>query len=120
MVEIPSLYELACHAYSDTDVPGYHEAFEQAMTEGEKPCLILLRGTAMIKEIPYKNGIISNPFVWRVAYVDEERFGLHGPLQNNRGEVAQVAVIEDHTCDPWGNAIFPPQLNVCRYNNLHG
>ena len=67
MVEIPSLYELACHAYDDTGVPGYQEAFEQAMMEGEKPCLILIRATALVEEIPYKGGIIRNPFVWRVA-----------------------------------------------------
>ena len=74
----------------------------------------------MVEEISYKDGIIKNPFVWRVAYVEEERFGLHGPLQNNRGDVAQVAVMEEHTCVSWRNAIFPPQMNVCRYNNLHG
>ena len=58
MVESPSLYELACHAYDTTGVPGYQEAFEQAMMEGEKPCLILIRATALVKEIPYKGGII--------------------------------------------------------------
>ena len=120
MVEIPSLYELACHAYDTTEVPGYQEAFEQAMMEGEKPCLILVRATAWVEEIPYKDGIIRNPFVWRVAYVDEERFGLHGPLQNNRGEVSQVAVIEEHTCDPWGNEISPTRMSLCRSNNLRG
>ena len=81
MVEIPSLYELACRAYSDTDIPGYQEAFEQAMTQGERPSLILLRINSLVELIPYQDGMIHNPFAWRVAYVNEELFGLHGPLQ---------------------------------------
>ena len=62
MAEIPSLYELACRAYSDTDIPGYQEAFQQAITRGEKPSLILLRINSLVEEIPYRDGMIPNPF----------------------------------------------------------
>ena len=96
MAEIPSLYKLACRAYNDTDIPGYKEAFEQAMTRGEKPSLVLLRINSLVEEIPYQNGMIPNPFAWRVAYVNEEMFALYGPLQNHNGDVSQMAVIEDH------------------------
>ena len=96
MVEIPSLYELACPAHSDTDIPGYQEAFQQAMTQGEKPSLVLLRINSLVEEIPYQDGTIPNPFAWRVAYVNEEMFALYGPLQNHNGDVSQMAVIEDH------------------------
>ena len=120
MVEIPSLYELACRAYSDTDIPGYQEAFEQAMTQGEKPSLILMRINSLVELIPYQDGMIHNPFAWRVVYVNEELFGLHGPLQNRNGEVSQVAVIEDRWCDYFGEPIFPPKLDATRYNNHYG
>ena len=55
-----------------------------------------------------------------MAYVNEELFGLHGPLQNHNGDVSQVAVIEDHWCNTYGNPISPPKLKVLRSNYLYG
>ena len=120
MVEIPSLYELACRAHSGTWMPGYQEAFDEAMSEGEKPCLILLRIASQVSEIPYGNERIPNTFMWRIAYMNEELFGLFGPLQRSHGEVSQVAVIEDYWEDCWGDELDEPELHVCRYHNLYG
>ena len=115
MVKIPSLYELACRAYSRTWMPGYQEAFKEAMLERERPCLILMRIASEVSEIPYGDSTIPNTFMWQVAYMNKELFGLYGPLQNFRGEISQVDVIEGHWEDCWDKELDLPQLNVCRW-----
>ena len=84
MVEIPSLYELACRAYNCTDIEGYQEAFDEAMSSGEKPCLILMKIRSGVSRFTYegedRNYEIQNPFCWRVVYVDESRFDVQGTL----------------------------------------
>ena len=119
MGEIPLFYELACQFYSRTRMPGYQEAFDKAMSEGEKPCLIILHIANKMPKIPYRNEYIQNLFIWRIAYMNEKLFGLHRPLQNSSGEISQVAVIEDHWETFRGRVICPPKLNVCQYDNLY-
>ena len=120
MGEIPSLYELACRAYSGTWILGYQEAFDKAMSEEEKPSLIIIRIASEVQEIPYNNDVIKNPFMWRIAYMNEELFGLNGPLQSQHGTVSQVAVIEDYWEDGWGDPYDTPELDVCQFNTLYG
>ena len=120
MVEIPSLYELACRAYSGTWMPGYQEAFDKAMSEEEKPCLILMRIESRYPEISFGDEKIKNVFSWRIAYMDEERFGTFGPLQGRYGHISQVAVIEDVWEDGWGNELEVPEMYACRYHTLYG
>ena len=80
MVEIPSLYELACKAYNGTDIPD-KSAFTSAMSQsqGENPSLIILRVASEVPRIPYnvpyEGYKIPNPFMWRIAYMNEDLFG---------------------------------------------
>ena len=66
MVEIPTLYKLACRAYSGTTIQGYQEAFEEAMKQGEKPCLLLMRVRSEVTEFTYGEAddeiVLPNPF----------------------------------------------------------
>ena len=116
MVEIPSLYELACQAYNGTDISDaeYKKAFADAMLEGEKPSLIILRVASKVHQIPYnipyKGYKIFNPFIWRIAYMNEELFGLNGPLENHLGKVSQVAIIEDCWEDNLGRRLESLEL----------
>lgn len=127
MVEIPSLYELACKAYNGTDIPdkNYKSAFTSAMSpsQGEKPSLILLRVASEVPRIPYnvpyEGYKIPNPFIWRIAYMNEDLFGQNGPLVNRRGDVTQVVVIEDCWEGVWGERLETPQLFPCRNNPFH-
>ena len=84
MVEISSLYELACWAYDCAGIPEYQEPFDKAMTSGEKPCLIPMKFRSGMSTFTYEgvdqNYEIQNPFCWRVVYVDKSRFGMNGPL----------------------------------------
>ena len=82
MVKIPSLYELACWAHSGTWMPGYQEAFDKAMLEGEKPCLILMRIASIVPEIPFGDKKIKNVFSWHIACMNKELFGMFEPLQD--------------------------------------
>ena len=119
MVEIPTLYEMACRAYSGTWMPGYQEAFDQAISMGEKPIIVLMRVESNYQEIPYADaprGIIRNPFIWRIAYVDETRFDTYGPLIGSNGTVSQVAIIEDE----WDTDPSTPTLRVERCHTLYG
>ena len=113
MVEIPSLYELVYRAYSKTWIPGYQEAFDKALSEGKKPCLILIWIASEVPKVPYRSTRIPNMFMWRVAYMKEELFGLFGPRQNRPREVSQVAVIKDSWEDYWGDELDEPELYVC-------
>ena len=49
MEEIPLLYKLACWAYSGTWITGYQKAFNKAILEGERPCLIIMRVTTIAR-----------------------------------------------------------------------
>ena len=122
MVEIPSLYELACRAYSGTEIQGYQEAFEDAMTQGEKPCLILMRIRNQVQEFTYGEAdeqvVLPNPFCWRIAYADETRFGMLGPLVGPNHHVSQVVVIEDRVTPSWVPWRDPPRLIAERYYKL--
>ena len=114
MVEIPSLYELACRAYNCTDIEGYQEAFDEAMTSGEKPCLILMKIRSGVNRFTYEgedqNYEIQNPFCWRVVYVDESRFGMQGTLIGPNRRVSQAAVLEDSIPPSWAHSDRPPKM----------
>ena len=122
MVEIPSLYELACRAFNETDISDaeYEDAFTDAMSEGEKPILIILQVASKVDQIPYNSlheGYhIFNPFIWRIAYMNEELFGLNGPVENHLGKHSQVAIIEDCWEDNWGSRLESPEL--CSYRGF--
>lgn len=45
---------------------------------------------------------------------------LHWPLQDSCGKICQVAVIEDHWEDGWGDELEIPELDVCWYNKFYG
>ena len=60
----------------------YQEAFDEAMMEGERPCLILIWIASEVPEVPYGSRRIQKTFMWRVAYMKEEIFSLFEPLQN--------------------------------------
>ena len=91
MNQIPTLYELCCRAYNgEVDFPGYADAFKAAMTADPKPSLILHRIVSKQPTVPFFRVLrdesvirshIPNPFIWRVAYVDERRF-VEGPRIN--------------------------------------
>ena len=68
MGDIPLLYKLVCQAYSGTWIPGYQQAFDKTMSEGERSCLIILRMACEVNKIPYRNKYIPNPFIWQVTY----------------------------------------------------
>ena len=116
MVEIPTLYELACRAFNGTDISNenYQSAFMDAMSRGEKPSLIIFWVASEVHRFPYQGYEMRNPFIWRIAYMDEECFGLNGPLEDHQGKVTQVAVIEDWWEDYWGRRIDSPELCSCR------
>ena len=121
MVEIPSLYELACRAYNCADIQGYQEAFAEAMTSGEKPCHILMQVRSEVDRFTYEgedqNFEIHNPFSWRVVYVDKSRFYMQGTLIGPNGWVSQVAVLEDDMLPSWSQIVGPPIL-VARHHYL--
>ena len=125
MGKVPSLYELACRAYNGTEMPdeNYKDAFDDAMSGGEKPSLIIIRLASEIPQIPYNvpyDGYkIWNPYLWRIAYANETLFGLHGPLEDHRGKVTQVAVIKDWWENKWGGGLENPELYSCRSSPLH-
>ena len=98
MNQIPTLYELCCRAYGgDVQFPGYTEAFDEAMTADPKPSLILHRIVSQQPMVPIYRVMeadddddevvvlrhIPNPFIWRVAYVNERTF-VQGPRINPR------------------------------------
>ena len=113
---IPSLYKLACRAYNCTDIEGYQQAFDEAMTSGEKPCLILMRVRSEVNRVTYEGEDqeyeIHNPFSWRVVYVDESRFDMQGTLVGPNGRVSQVAVLEDNMPPIWSQIVRPPVLTA--------
>ena len=116
MVEIPFLYELACRAYDCTDIEGYREAFDEAMTSGEKPCLILMKIRSGVNKFTYEgadqNYEIQNPFCWRIVYVDESRFDVQGTLIGPNRRVSQVAVLEDSIPPNWSHIDRPPRITA--------
>ena len=58
--------------------------------------------------------------MWWIVYINEELFGLNGPLQYQHGTVSQVAIIEDYWEDRWGDPYDTPKLDICQYNCLYG
>ena len=124
MNSIPSLYELACRAYSGMCIGGYLQAFDDALKFGERPGLIILRIRSRAPLIPYYDDdpyspYIQNPFVWRIALIDHSRI-IAGPQQTQYGHVGQIAVIEEEWYDDWEGDIDPPRLVVCRTYRLRG
>ena len=59
-------------------------------------------------DVPYDGYRIWNPYSWQIVYVNENLFGLHGPLEDHRGNVTQVAIIKDWWKDDWGRRLKNP------------
>ena len=115
MNQIPTLYELCCRAYKgDVQFQGYEEAFDAAMAEVPKPNLILHRVQSKQPMVPFNRVYdddtvvqwqIPNPFIWRVAYVDERRF-IEGPRYRPRfRQMEHVVVLEEKWKDEFGGML---------------